>query len=99
MFREKINVPVVTLGDWAYSQGTVRVDFLWLDLQGGELAALQGASRILPTCHFMLRSVAQTYEGASLYPEFRAWMEAWGFRVAREELPSSDMGNVVFVRR
>jgi len=49
MFREKINVPVVTLGDWAYSQGTVRVDFLWLDLQGGELAALQGASRILPT--------------------------------------------------
>jgi FkbM family methyltransferase len=51
MLREKINVPVVTLGDWAYSQGTVRVDFLWLDLQGGELAALQGASRILPTCH------------------------------------------------
>jgi hypothetical protein len=49
MFREKINVPVVTLGGWAYPQGTVRMDFLWLGLQRGELAALQGASRIVPT--------------------------------------------------
>jgi hypothetical protein len=39
------------------------------------------------------------YEGAPLYPEFRGRMEGCGFRVAREELSSSDMGNVVFVRQ
>jgi FkbM family methyltransferase len=86
---------------WAQSEGIAGVDFLWLDLQGGELAALQGAARILPTVRVIYSEVSlkPMYEGAPLYPEFRASMESWGFRVAREELSSADMGNVVFVRR
>jgi FkbM family methyltransferase len=101
LFREKISVPVVTLDSWAQSEGIAGVDFLWLDLQGGELAALQGAARILPTVRVIYSEVSlkPMYEGAPLYPEFRASMESWGFRVAREELSSADMGNVVFVRR
>jgi FkbM family methyltransferase len=100
LFREKITVPVVTLDGWAASQGIVGVEFLWLDLQGGELAVLQSAPRILPTVRVLYSEVLlkPMYEGAPLYPEFRAWTEASGFRVAREELLSPDAGNVVFVR-
>ena len=101
MFREKINVPVVTLDGWAESQGVVGVDFLWLDLQGGELAALEGAPRNLPTVRVVYSEVSlkPMYDGAPLYPKFRASMESNGFNVDREELSSPDMGNVVFVRR
>jgi FkbM family methyltransferase len=100
LFRETITVPVVTLDDWAQSQDIVGVDFLWLDLQGGEFAALQGASRILPAVRVIYSEVLlkPMYEGAPLYSGFRTWMEDSGFRVAREELSSPDAGNVVFVR-
>jgi hypothetical protein len=93
MFREKINVPVVTLGDWAYSEGAVRADFSVARF--ARRGACGSARRLQDLAHvsFILRSVAQTDEGAPLYPEFRTWMEAWGFGEAREELSSSDMGN------
>ena len=99
-FDETIVVPVVTLDDWARSEALEAIDFLWLDLQGGELAALKGAPRLLPTVRVVYSEVLlkPMYDGAPLYPEFRSWMEAAGFRVAREEISSADAGNVVFVR-
>ena len=34
-----------------------------------------------------------------LNPKLRTWLEGRGFVVVREEMPWSDGGNVVFVRR
>ena len=36
-------VPVTTLDEWSEQQGIARVDFLWLDMQGHELATATGS--------------------------------------------------------
>jgi FkbM family methyltransferase len=99
-FHESIKVTVVTLDQWVQTQAFSVVDFLWLDLQGGELAALRGASNLLPAVKVVFSEVClkPLYAGAPLYPEFRAWMGNNGFKVDREEFFSSDAGNVVFIR-
>jgi hypothetical protein len=69
-------------------------------MQGAEMAALKGAKKILPTVKVIYTEVSlkPLYETGPLYPEFRGWLNAQGFKVAREALSSEDCGNVVFVR-
>jgi FkbM family methyltransferase len=100
LFNQVVNVVVTTLDEWAGDQGIPAVDFLWLDLQGGELAALRGASTLLAGVRVVYSEVSlkPMYQGGPLYPEFREWMAAKGFTVAHEKLPYPDMGNVVFAR-
>jgi FkbM family methyltransferase len=100
-FSEVIHVNVTTLDAWAAETGVDRADFLWLDLQGGELAALRGAGKLLPTVRMIYSEVSlkPLYENGPLYPEYRAWLEAQGFQVLREDLPPSySAGNVLFIR-
>ena len=77
------------------------VDFLWLDMQGHELAVLKASPRMLNSARAIHTEVSlkETYRGVPLYPEFRHWMENKGFKVVREALPWPDMGNVLFVNR
>jgi FkbM family methyltransferase len=100
VFNQVVNVPVTTLDDWANAHGIRAVDFLWLDLQGGELAALRGASTLLAGVRVVYSEVSlkPMYEGGPLYPELREWLAARGFSVVHEKLPYPDMGNVVFAR-
>jgi FkbM family methyltransferase len=100
-FNQVVDVPVTTLDAWAHEHGIDTVDFMWLDLQGGELAALRGASTLLVRVRVVYSEVSlkPMYQGGPLYPEFREWMAANGFSVVREKLPYQDMGNVVFARR
>lgn len=100
-FNQVVNVAVTTLDNWARDQHIDTVDFLWLDLQGGELAALRGGLSLLTRVQVVYSEVSlkPMYDGGPLYPEFRAWMAARGFTVVREKLPYPDMGNVVFARR
>jgi FkbM family methyltransferase len=100
-FGATADVPVMTLEDWAQQQGLKRIDFLWLDMQGHELAALSAAGAILDTVSVIVLEVflKELYEGAPLWPEVRAWLEDHGFRVEAELLPWPDSGNVVMVRR
>lgn len=100
-FDDTAHVQSVTLDEWARRNSVDRVDFLWLDVQGNELAALQGGQRLLPTVRAMHLevSVKEVYEGAPLYDQVRAWLGDRGFRVEREKVPAGwDGGNVLFVR-
>ena len=98
-FLEKLQVQTTTLDEWADKQGIDHVDFLWLDLQGYELAVLKASPQILNSVRaiHMEVSLKETYKGVPLYPECRKWMEDKGFMVCREALPWPDMGNVFFV--
>lgn len=100
-FDQQLSVPCVTLEDWAREQQIDHVDFLWLDLQGYELFALQAAGNILSTVRAIYAEVylKESYEGVPLYADVRAWLEGRGFRVEWEGLPWPDMGNVLFVRQ
>jgi hypothetical protein len=99
-FDKTISVPVTTLDEWSAANSVKQVDFLWLDLQGGELAALRGGERLLRTVKLVYTEVllAPLYDGAPLYPEISSWMSEKGFHVIREELPWPEVGNVVFAR-
>lgn len=100
VFDQQIEVKVTTLDSWASTHGIEQVDFLWLDMQGFELSALQAAPRILPTVCAIYTEVflKESYNKVPLYHEVRAWLTGQGFRVEREELPWPDAGNVLFVR-
>lgn len=98
-FDQSLTVDTITLDAWADSHGVRKVDLLWLDMQGHELAALQAAPRVLESVSvvYMEVSLVELYEGALLYPEVRAWMESRGFVVIREDL-SAEAGDIVFSR-
>jgi FkbM family methyltransferase len=100
-FKEKIEIATMTLDDWARANKVEHVDLLWLDMQGFEMMMLQASTVILPTVKAIHTeiSVKETYEGVSLYRDYKSFLESIGFRVVVEAMPAGwDMGNVVFVR-
>jgi 2-O-methyltransferase len=99
-FEESIDVPTITLNEWAKENGIEKVDLLWLDMQGYELAMLRGSCELLRTVSAIYTEVSlkEQYEGTPLYPQVRGWFEEQGFKVEREELAWADAGNVLFVR-
>jgi FkbM family methyltransferase len=99
-FDSKTAVTAITLDDWAIANNIGNVDFLWLDLQGSEFDVLEGSPKCLNHVQAIYTEVSllPMYEGAPLYQDYRKWLEAKGFRVAMEDLPWQDMGNVLFVR-
>jgi hypothetical protein len=92
-------VPMSTLDSWAEFNRIDRIDFIWFDMQGYELRALEGAHRLLPTTSAIQFEISNIslYEGAPLYDEVKARMDAWGFRPAVEAFFRVS-GNVLFVR-
>lgn len=97
--EDKIAVPVARIDEWAAEAGVTRIDFLWLDLQGVELAALKGCGNLLGSVSAVHCEVQNLplYEGAVLYPELSDWFARNGFKIAREAVFRRG-GNVLFVR-
>ena len=101
-FNNTIEVQCMSLDDWAAANGVSHVDFLWLDMQGGEYKTLHASNKIIDTAKVILSEVSlkETYEGVPLYPEFRKWLAGKGFEVMNEAIPQgTDMGNALFVKR
>lgn len=101
LFEKNIEVRTITLDDWVDENSITRVDLLWLDLQGYELAILKASPRILKSIKVIHTEVClkELYTGCPLYTEVRNWLEKQGFYVAYEEIPWSDAGNVLFVKQ
>ena len=100
VFERMVPVPVVTIDEWAEQHGVIHCDFLWLDMQGMELAALKAAPRLFATVKALYIEVSLTelYAGCPLYPEVRSFLEAGGFKVTQEQFGSASWGTVLFVR-
>jgi len=106
---EKYTTPAVPLSvfglrvrDWAEREGVTAIDAAWLDLQGGELAALTGfGEALLSTVQVVQAEVCyrDIYEGSPLWPDVREWMRATGFAlVARSEMLSGHWGDALWCR-
>src|SRR5262245_8964306 len=80
-FTTSLEVPCVSLDDWARQQGIAKVDLIWFDLQGLEFDVLSASSLVLPTVKAIYTEVSlkEMYEGSHLYPEYRRWLESNGF--------------------
>lgn len=100
LFEKDIMIKTITLDDWAMERGIERVDFLWLDMQGHELAVMKASKKTFQTARVIQTEVSllEVYKGAPLYPEVRQWLQRQGFYIEREELPWKDMGNVLFIK-
>lgn len=102
-YPHTIEVSITTLDDWAKKNNVDHVDFLWLDMQGHELAALHGVQRLLPSVKaiFTEANFIQGYEGQPLAHEVIAWIEQQGFiEIARTFANETDwfFGEVLFVK-
>jgi FkbM family methyltransferase len=98
---EPITVDTITLDDWYLVYKVPTIDFLWLDLQGFELAVLKASPKILSAVKVIHTEVnlIERYKHMPLYAEVRTWLEAHGFHVQHEAIGKKKWGNVLFVRR
>lgn len=95
-----VSVDLTTLAAWSERAGVGRVDGMWLDMQGFELAALKGAGALLDSTQALLVEAfrVELYEDAPLWPDVRAWLESRGFRVKTEWWTAEPFGDVLLVR-
>ena len=98
-FDKELLVNTITLDEWARDNGVIKIDLMWLDLQGMELKVLKSGSTILKTVKAIYSEVSsiEGYEGQNLYHELRAWLEKEGFHLEREAAENGE-GNVFFLR-
>lgn len=96
-----ITVETVTLDAWAQKEKIERIDFLWLDMQGHELAVLKVAPRMLSTVSALVveASLTERFKGNPLYNEVRSWIEAQGFKAVLEDNPKHEKINILFIRK
>lgn len=80
-YPSTIEVPTITLDAWAQAYSIDHVDFLWLDLQGAELAALQNCPTLLTTVKLIYVEVhfIEAYQGQPLYSTVHTWLTSQGF--------------------
>jgi len=103
-FPYTINVPTITLDDWAQQYAVPHVDLLWLDMQGYELNALTTAQNMLKQVSAIYTEVGfiENYAGQAQYPEVKAWLEDAGFVMIGgdfPEQPTKFYGNALFVKK
>lgn len=98
-FKKPVDVQVTTLDAWAQKEKVNKVDFLWLDMQGYELAALKGCPEILKTVQVIQTEVSKRpfYEGSALAEEIQAFLESQGFLTIY--MTPEDHGDALFVRK
>ena len=99
-FNKKIEVTVTTVDDFAKQHNVKRIDFMWLDLQGMELKALQGAETLLKTVSsvYLEASTKELYEGAANYADAERWMRSRGFIPKYVAIPKDGHGNALFIK-
>lgn len=64
-FEEVIEVPMLSIDDWAREHPVERVDLVWMDVQGAEREVLAGMRATLPRVRFLYTeySDVELYEG------------------------------------
>lgn len=103
-FPYTINVPTITLDNWAQKYRIPHVDLLWLDMQGYELNALTAAHTILKNVSAIYTEVGfiENYVGQAQYPEVKRWLEHAGFILIGgdfSENPTKFYGNALFIKK
>lgn len=104
VYPETLDVPTITLDAWADAHAVKQVDFMWLDLQGCELAVLKAAQKLLPGVNVIYCEVnfVEAYKDQPKFAEVTAWLESQGFTLVAKDFEDEEswfFGNGVWVRR
>ena len=105
-YKRAITVNSITLDEWAIHFGIARVDFLWLDLQGHELAVLKTATNVLKHVQVIYTEVnlVSAYHEQAHWHEMRTWLERQGFTLLATDFDETQpprwfFGNALFVKK
>lgn len=98
--KDPIYVECLTIDDWAKSNDVETIDFMWLDMEGYELFALQASPNIFQTTKVIYMEVnyQELLEGEPLYQEVKSWMEDQGFHEIWHQKMGNFQANVIFAR-
>lgn len=97
-------VPTITLDEWASQNQVPRVDFMWLDLQGHELAVLQAGPSVLATVTalYVELNFIQAYEDQPSALKLHNWILNQGFSLKGTDYqgkPTHFFGNHLYCRK
>ncbi len=103
IFPHTIEVQTITIDSWAQQHNVTHIDFMWLDMQGHELAALSAATNILQTTRALIIEVSfiEGYENQPLADDVITFMKNYNFTpIARNFVDTKSwfFGNILFVR-
>lgn len=96
-----IEVMSYRIDDWCKEYKQSKIDFMWLDLEGGELQALKGAVETLKNVKLITieTNFFEYREGMTQFPELNQFLEENGFCVLAHGYTIGGQGNAVFVRK
>lgn len=102
-FTKTIEIPIITLDAWAERYQIERIDLLWLDLQGMELAVLKTAPHIIKkikTIHIEV-ATSERYTGQPLHHEVKDWLEKNNFEILAKDFDETkrNFGNFIALNR
>lgn len=99
-FTNKINVPLKKLKDWAEEEKVARVDMLWLDMQGYEVYALEGAGDLLDNVSVIYTELCKSelYSGLVTHDEYIKVLNGFGFDLV-ELTGEGEVSEGIFVNR
>lgn len=96
-------VPTIILDEWAAQNQVSSIDFMWLDLQGHELAVMKAAPKVLKTVTalYLELNFIQAYEGQPCSQELHEWVLNQGFTLKGtdyQQKPTHFFGNHLYYR-
>lgn len=91
IYSGTIQVPTITLDEWAAQRNITHIDFMWLDIQGHELAVLQASPKIVATLKMLYLEVnfIQAYENQPHAHEIHSWLQSQGFELIAQDFTDS----------
>ncbi len=97
---QPITVDCITLNAWAQEHHVKNIDFMWLDMEGHELYALENASDILDTVKVIYTEVdyVPVRQGSCLYSDLRTFLELQDFTEIWKDSSHWRFGNALFVK-
>jgi FkbM family methyltransferase len=99
--KTPIQVSCSTINEWARLHDISKIDFMWLDMEGHELYALQHALDILNTVEAIFTEISfePIREGSCLYTDLKKFLELEGFYEVWKTSEKGRFGDALFMRR
>lgn len=101
-FNEKVLVPVKTVNVLMKTFGEFSdVNMLYMDIQGGELKALKGATKLLPQVEYIYTEVnrVELYEKCAQVEELDEFLDGFGFARIETNWAGETWGDAFYVRK
>jgi 2-O-methyltransferase len=96
-----VKVDCITLNYWKKLHNIEKIDFMWLDMEGHELYALQSGQDVLKDVKVIFTEVdfEQVRVGSCNYKDLRAFLEKLGFKEVWKVKYGHRFGDALFVRK